>query len=168
MPRSPYRVLVVPLLITSLFLPGCTRTIERKIARVSPAKTTGPTTRPAPETAVYKVKVRTKSEDDYRSLPGTAHVLSRGETIGFRFDEDGNAFAVAGRKTFPIDLPPNWRRLMWHTSFNEPTELAIGMDEALRTTADVAKGAIIGAAAGYAVVESLKSDRKKRWHRDRD
>lgn len=166
MPRSSCCVLAVPLLIASLFLPGCTRTVERKVARVSPAKIAEPTTRPAPETAVYKVKVRRESEDEYHSIRGTATVLSRGETMGFDFDECGNAYAVAGRKTFPIDLPPDWRRLTWHTSFDESTDFAIGMDEALRTTADIAKGAAVGAAAGYAVIESLKGDRKKRRHRD--
>jgi hypothetical protein len=165
MSKSPHRALIVPLLITSLVLTGCTHTIEHKVARVSPANATGPTTRPAPETAVYKVKVRRESEDDYHSLPGTAAVLSRGETIGFDFDECGNAYAVAGRKTFPIQLPADWRRLTWHTGFEEPTELAIGMDEAMHVTADVAKAAALGAAAGFAVVESWKTDRKKRRHR---
>lgn len=160
------RVLVVPLLITSLLFPGCTRTIEHKVARVSPAKAIGPTTRPAPETALYKVKVRRGSEDEYHSVPGTATVLSRGETIGFDFDECGNAYAVAGRKTFPIELPTDWRRLTWHTSFEEQTEFAIGMDEALRTTADVAKAAVAGAAAGYVIVKSLEGDRKRRRHHD--
>jgi hypothetical protein len=166
MPKSPPRILIVSLLSTSLLLPGCTHTIEHKVARVSPAKALGPTTRPAPETAVYKVKVRREAEDDYHSIPGTSIVLSRGETIGFDFDECGNAYAVAGRRTFPIDLPSDWRRLTWHTSFEEPTDFAIGMDEALRTTADVAKAAAFGAAAGFAVVESLKTERKDRRHHD--
>ena len=136
----------------SLIGGGCTTTMEHKVARFRNG--TVPTTQPVPEGGWYSVKVARRGEDEYRKVRGTGVVLRGGEPAGFHVDEDGTVYATAGQRMMPLDLPEDWRRLMWYSHYETESEFGAGMNETLRVMA----GAAVVAGVGTLIVVAAFSD----------
>ncbi|MEA2735381.1 MAG: hypothetical protein QOE14_1832 [Humisphaera sp.] len=135
------RRVLAAVLVGSIVTSGCTRTITHQIAKYEPGKTAGPTTRPVPSVAMWKVKVRERGEKEYHGIDGTERWLQQGDIVGFRTAEDGVVYAVANRDVIPLELTSEHRRVVWYASKEKPTRFGRTMDAALRVTGAVAFGA---------------------------
>jgi hypothetical protein len=133
--------------IASLALTGCTRTVAQKVGRFDADRTIGPTTRSVREVAAYQVRVRLEGQADYQRLKGTPLVgLTKGTRVGFRKDEAGVVYAIAGEQQYRLDMPENWQSLTWYARFKKETQFGREMDK-------VAEGAeTVGRALGNGAV----------------
>src|SRR5687767_9367817 len=106
-PRTrPLPKLLVGLLLLPLLAGGCMSTKTRRLARFDTGGD-APVIRPAPESAVYKVKYAGPIGHDLHAVGGTGRIVGEGEPIGFTTAGDGTVVAVAGDEQIPLDrLPP--------------------------------------------------------------
>ena len=118
-------------LIVSLLISGCTRIVDHRVANYSPGLP--PTTGPAPQTAIYSVKILDAKGKKVGSIAGSRTFLKKGEPIGFAIDDSGSLRAVAGTYNFPIEVPDN-HSLIWSQFGREVGKVS---DTTLDTTATV-------------------------------
>jgi hypothetical protein len=154
----------------ALALTGCVKTVTHKVAKFTPAEATGPTTRPVPEAAVYKVKVKKQGEDEYHGVDGTRRLLRAGEVVGFRRGEDGVLYAMAGKEEVALGQGEDWERLVWFTQRKKQTQFSREVNKVADTAANVAgvvgmiavEGAV-NAALGKDDCDDESSDLSARW-----
>ncbi len=145
---STARLLWLGAIASCLSLEGCTKTVTQKLTRFStPAE--GQASQLlglVPESAVYRVKVRCEGQDDYSSFQGAPRLLmAKGTPAGFRCDEDGVVWAVAGDHEFALDPPDRWRTLVWYSKYRKQTQFGREMQALAQGAAAV--GAMVGVAA---------------------
>jgi hypothetical protein len=132
------RVLFAALLV-SITSVGCTKTVTHQLTRYEPGL--APTTRPAPDTAVYKVKIRDRDGDKFRGIDGTESLVLEGQPIGFQTDEHGVVYAVAGHQTFPLTMTTIDRPIVWHTKYERQTQFGKEVGKAAEASGQVVLGA---------------------------
>ncbi|HEV8604016.1 MAG TPA: hypothetical protein VGQ99_01545 [Tepidisphaeraceae bacterium] len=144
---------IVFLLIASFFLPGCTRLVNHRIVEYSPGAP--PATQPAPESAVYSVKLLDQTGKKLRGVEGSRYFLKKGDTIGFSTDESGKVHAVAGSYDLILDVPPS-HSTVWSARYRIATQFGKEVNKAGDATMDTTSkvlivlglSALVGA-AGY-------------------
>jgi hypothetical protein len=141
------------LLLLSLLLTGCTRTITQQLVHYRPGDP--PTTRPAPHYAVYQVKIL--HDGKYRGINGTTTLVNAGESLGFRTTEDGTVHALTERGTISLQIPAG-KQLVWWTRTEKQTAFGRGVDQtvaALGAAAVVAgEAALVGAGLYLATLDN--------------
>jgi hypothetical protein len=113
---------------------GCATVHTEKVARFSPAA--ADEKRATVEMpGVYKVRWRRASTDALSPVHGTSRYLTVGTTVGFEQQTDGAIVAVAGDERIRLPAgPSDAKYVMWHSTWEERTELGEGL-------ADFADGA---------------------------
>lgn len=109
--RTHFRPVVTALLVLSLA--GCSKGRLVFLERFSPDR--GVVERPAPQAAVYKIKVARSGapKGDLHTLGGSRRFLRAGDAVGFRTEKDGRVVAVAGHETFPLRRLPRDIFYVW-------------------------------------------------------
>ena len=120
-------------LIVSLLISGCTRIVDHRVANYSPGLP--PTTGPAPQTAIYSVKILDAKGKKVGSIAGSRTFLKKGEPIGFAIDDSGSLRAVAGTYNFPIEVPDN-HSLIWSARYRISTQFGREVGKVSDTTLD--------------------------------
>jgi hypothetical protein len=156
------RALIAGLLV-SVTSVGCTKTVTHQLARYEPGLAA--TTRPAPDTAVYKVKIRDRDGRKFRGIDGTESLVLEGQPLGFATDEHGVVYAIAGHQTFPLTMTTIDRPIIWHTEYERQTQFGKEVGKVAEASGKVAVGAAVVGVVGAALwADSLDDDDCDRSH----
>jgi hypothetical protein len=145
---------LVVVVFTICFAAGCTKTVANRTARFEGNQ--GGVLEVAPRTGVYKVKYSTPADQDGKSVADSSRVLRQGQHIGFRRDDNGVLFAIAGDEEFEIHNPPaDVARFCWYHRYEKPTQFANNMSLALEATGHVAGTAAVVGLVGAGVAGAV-------------
>lgn len=131
---------------------GCVKTVTHQIAAYQPGQQ--PTTRPAPQVALYKVKVLGRDRR-LHGIDGTERVLSRGDPLGFRTDDDGVVYAIAHDEAFALPVRSE-QQVVWFTQYERRTQFGKEVDKAVESAFDVAAVAVVATLEAY--IDGLEND----------
>ena len=129
---------------------GCARWDVTRVARFEPARAAADVQRPAPQSAVYRVKYASTTGRDLRTLGGTRRVISEGTPLGFARETDGAVVALAGGERIALDnLPPAARYCVWTCKERRPTQFTreVGKAATAAGGAALVGGLVVGAVA---------------------
>jgi hypothetical protein len=133
------RRLISSALVVSMMLSGCIKTMNYRVAKYSPGEL--PTTQPAPETAMYKVRIQDEHRQ-WKKVDGTARVIAAGQTLGFRTDGIGVVHAMAGDEAIPLRIPIH-RRIAWVARVEKQTQFGREVEKASASAEKIAVGAAV-------------------------
>jgi hypothetical protein len=140
-------------LLIAIFLPGCVKVVQHRIANYSPGAPA--TTQPVPETAVYAVKVLNSKGKKIYGIDGSQNFLKQGDHVGFSTNDSGTVYAFAVNNSFPVEVPPG-HSIVWSSFSRRPTQFSKEVAKATVGTGKVIGLGIVGVAKG--VIENTPDD----------
>jgi hypothetical protein len=73
--------------------------------------------------------------------------VAAGEHVGFSIDEDKRLIAVAGKNSFPIEIPSGYGAV-WSTTYTKQTQFSREMNKAARTAGKLTGYIAVGIVEG--------------------